>query len=152
MRKLFIAVVFFMALSMVLSVSIDAQSDPSWFKFKITDKAYIDGQGILEYGLFNVPMNRNSDFDLFMTFLLFPVLEDSGLKELGGRYLIDWDSMVWLDDNPNLSLNVKRIMYKHDCNASVTRIPKTGGTITFIFNFHTDEDKWELLAFQAYKR
>jgi hypothetical protein len=150
MKKLLITV--FVALSLTISLPIHAQSDTSWFKFKITDKAYIDGYGILEYGLFSVPMNRSSDFDLFMTVLLFPSLEDAGLEELGGRYLIDWDSMIWLDDNPNLSLNVKRIMYKHHCNASVNRSQNTDGSITFVFNFHTDDDRWEFLTFKAYRR
>ena len=152
MKKQFIKLIIITSLISISFVPIYAQSDTSWLKFTAIDEAYIEGFGILEYGLFSVPMNRSSDFDLFVRILLIPSLEGAGLDALGGRYLIDGDSAVWFDDNPNLSINVKRIMNRYNCNASVNRRRNSDGSIQFTFNFHTDDNRWEYFAFKAYRR
>jgi hypothetical protein len=118
---------------------------------KKTDKAYIESSGILEYGLFNVPVGGTDDITLFMRIIFFS-LEDEGMSELGGRYILDASSVRLIENNTALSINVKRLMTRYNCNASVTYRDNFDGSTTFWFNFYNStNNNYETWYFNAYR-
>jgi hypothetical protein len=148
-------IVFFGLLSLfVVPCSFSQEADPYPFGpvGRITDKAFIEGSGILEYGLFNVPVGESNDIDLYMKVLVFPGLEVYGMPELGGRYILDAASARLIENNTSLSINVKRLMARHGCNASVTYRDNTNGSTTFWFNFYNSNGNYETWYFNAYRR
>ena len=148
MKKTIIIVAF-----MLIGTTVFAQSNlpyPLGPSGKITGEAYIEGMGILEYGLFNVPVGGTEDFYIYMTFLIIPGLENDGLPELGGRYVIDANSMIRYADNTGLSINVKRLMARYECNGSTTHYSNPDGSTRFVFNFHNTNGKYETWVFNAY--
>ena len=121
-------------------------------KGKIIGEAYVESSGILEYGLFNVPIGGTNDIDVYMRFLLFPGLE-KGMPELGGRYILDAASVRLIENNTALSINVRRLMSRHGCNGSVTFRDNSNGSTTFWFNFlNSDNNHFETWVFNAYRR
>jgi hypothetical protein len=113
--------------------------------FKTVDKAYVEGFGVLEYGLSQTPFTGEDkrDMELYM-WLFFGTVEE--------QYVLDADSVILVEDNKTLSTNVKRLMSKHGCNLSSTYIPNSDGSTTFIVNFLTANGNYELWTFNAYKR
>ncbi|MDR1389238.1 MAG: hypothetical protein LBJ31_04615 [Treponema sp.] len=113
--------------------------------FETVDKAYVEGFGILEYGLAKTPFTGEDkrDMELYM-WLFFGTVEE--------QYVLDIDSVLLVEDNKALSTNVKRLMSKHGCNLSSTYIPNSDGSTTFIVNFRTASGNYELWTFKAYKR
>jgi len=116
----------------------------------IKDKADVEGYGILEYELYDVPGNESFDFKAFVR-LYTGILED-GHDGVRGIYVFDPDNSYWLEDNTALSENVKTMMANHKRNLSTTHYGNPYGSVTFIFNYLNPNGKYEIYVAEALKR
>ena len=109
------------------------------------DTVFIEGFGLLEYELYSVPIGGSDDFFAFIYFIYIPLLEN-GHEGAVGKYIFDLDpgNVFWRENNTALSYNVRRMMFNHRRNLSVTRWPNSDGSWTFTFNAHTNEGNFEL--------
>jgi len=124
------------------SVQTPNQGNPIETFNGIRDKADVEGYGILEYELYDVPGNESSDCKAFI----------QSYTQMLEEYVFDQSSKDWLEDNTALSENVKTMMDKHKRNLSITRLLYRDGYTTFIFNFLNDKGKYEFYSIDAYKR
>jgi hypothetical protein len=108
----------------------------------IREKAEVEGYGILEYELYNVPGNDSSDFMAFI-WIYTQTLDE---------YVFDQKNKYWIKDNTELSKNVKLLMTKHKRNLSITKIKYFDGTIRFIFNCLNSIEKYEYYNILAYEK
>jgi hypothetical protein len=107
----------------------------------IKDNADVEGYGILEYELYDVPDSESSDFQAFIR----------RYTQMLDEYEFDKSSSYWIEDNTALSNNVKILMSKHKRNFSTTRLSNSDGSMTFIFNYFNSHGKYELYSIEAYK-
>ena len=107
----------------------------------IKDKADVEGSGILEYELYDIPGNESADFQAFIR---------SYTKSLD-EYVFDYTDKRWIEDNTELSINVKILMINHNRNLSITQILNPDGYASFIFNCLNSNGKYEFYAINAYK-
>jgi hypothetical protein len=139
-------VIFIFALIVLMASTVYAQ--PLVYDrlgFKIVDKAYIEGLGILEYRLTTTPFTGENDRDMELyMWLFFGIIEE--------EYVLDAASVRLVEDNKELSINVKRLMSKHGCNLSSTYSPNKDGSTTFVVNFLTNKGNYEFWTFKAYKK
>jgi hypothetical protein len=84
------------------SVQMQNQINPVELLNGIRDKADVEGYGILEYELYDVPGNESSDFKTFVR----------SYTQIFEEYEFDHDNHFWLENNTRLSENVKKIMTK----------------------------------------
>jgi len=108
----------------------------------IKDKADVEGLGILEYELYDIPGNESADFQAFIR---------SYTKSLD-EYVFDYTDKRWIEDNTELSINVKILMINHNRNLSITQILNPDGYASFIFNCLNSNGKYEFYAINAYKK
>jgi hypothetical protein len=135
------SVLVLLAFSFVLAdCSIPSQQSVFELLNGIRDTADIEGYGILEYELYDVPGNESSDFQTF-------ILSYTQMLE---EYIFDQSSKYWMERNMALCRNVKTLMYNHKRNLSTTRFLNLDGSTTFIFNFFT-YGRYEFYSIDAYK-
>jgi tetratricopeptide (TPR) repeat protein len=108
----------------------------------IRDKADVEGYGMLEYELYDVPGNESSDFQTFIR---------SYLQTLD-EYVFVRANNYWIEDNTVLSKNVKTIMTNNKRNLSTTQILNHDGSMSFIFNCLNSNGKYEYYTILAYKK
>ena len=108
----------------------------------IRDKANVEGYDILEYELYDVPGNESTDFQTFIR---------NYTKTLE-EYVFDWSYPYWLEDNTELSTNVKTIMTNNKRNLSTTKHLNPDGSTNFIFNCLNSNGKYEFYSIIAYKK
>jgi hypothetical protein len=66
------------------------------------------------------------------------------------KYTVDLESAYYIENNTELSVNVKRLMV--GWNFSTTHYVNFDGSITFIFNFYNrSNDTYSLISLTAYK-
>jgi hypothetical protein len=106
---------------------------------------------MLEYELYNVPVGGSDDFYAFIYGIYIPILEN-GYEGAIGIYRFDLDNVYWSGDNTALSNNVKRMMYGHQRNLSITRLPDSAGSTIFVFNCLTSAGKYEIYQIRAFRR
>ena len=141
-------VLFFLAFGFVLascrpsqqSVQMSNQINPIDLSDVIRDKADIEGFGILEYELYNVPGNGSSDFQSFIR----------NYTQTLEEYEFDYDNHYWWKDNTGLSINVKTIMANHERNLSATYYKNFDGSTSFVFNYLNSNGKYETYSVEAY--
>jgi hypothetical protein len=109
----------------------------------IKAKANVEGFGILEYELYDVPGNESIAFQVFIRMYT---------KTLEEEYVFDQESEYWIEDNTVLSINVKTIMTNHNRNLSTTHFLNLDGSTTFVFNFLKSNGKYEFYSIDAYKK
>jgi tetratricopeptide (TPR) repeat protein len=129
------------------SVQTPNQINPIELLNGIRDKANIEGLGVLEYELYNVPGNASSDFKAFVQ-LYTGILED-GHDGVRGIYVFDHDNHSWGEDNKALSENVKKIMANHQRNLSKMQYIDTDGSTRFMFNYLNADGKYEFYTVVA---
>jgi hypothetical protein len=114
----------------------------------IKDSAYVEGSGILEYELYNVPVGGSDDFERFVLDQYIPMLE-KGHEEAVGIYRFNLDDVYRLGDNTEISDNVKRMMAEHQRNLSITHLKNHDGSTDFLFNCLTSTGKYEFYHIRA---
>jgi len=107
----------------------------------IKDKADVEDYGILEYELYDVPGNESADFQTFIR---------NYTKTLE-EYVFDLSYPYCVEDNTELSTNVKIIMTNHKRNLSTTKMINPDGSTSFIFNCLNSNGKYEFYSIKAYK-
>jgi len=125
------------------SVQLPYQITPFELLNAIKDKADIEGYGILEYELYEIPSGNESSY--FQAFIL-------SYTKILDEYVFDQSSKYWMEDNTALSRNVKTLMYNHKRNLSTTRLLNPDGYMTFIFNFFNAYGRYEFYSIDAYKK
>ena len=143
-------VLFFLAFGFVLascrpsqkSVQMSNQINPIDLSDVIRDKADIEGFGMLEYELYNVPGNGSSDFQSFIR----------NYTQTLEEYEFDQSSSYWIEDNTGLSENVKKMMAKHNRNLSTTHYKYFDGSTSFVFNYLNSNGKYEIYSMEAHIR
>jgi hypothetical protein len=133
------------------SPSTQMQVNPLDVLSGIKDSAYVEGSGILEYELYNVPSGGSDDFERFVLDQYIPMLE-KGHEEAVGIYRFNLDDVYRLGDNTEISDNVKRMMTEHQRNLSITRLQNHDGSTDFLFNCLTSAGKYEFYHIRAFKR
>jgi len=123
----------------------------------LTDRAYVESFGVLEYILYNLSSKGFNNFDdPFGVFLNAYIrkLEGGNVTTLGGnyvKYVVDWNSIYRIEDNTNLSVNVRRMMARHNYDVSLTHYLNSDGSTTFIINYLNARGMYEFCAFRAYR-
>ena len=111
----------------------------------IRDKADIEGYGILEYELYDVP--ESSSFYEFVQNYIKMQKEYIFLQSSDYWATDHW----WIEGNTVLNENVKTLMANHKRNLSTTRLSKPDGFTIFMFNFLNSNGKYEFYSIEAYK-
>jgi len=123
----------------------------------LTDRAYVEGSGVLEYILYNLSTKGFNNYDdPFGRFLSAYIrkLESGNVTTLSGNYVsyvVDWNSIYRIEDNTALSVNVKRMMARHNYDVSLTHYQNADGSTTFIINYLNARGMYEFCAFKAYR-
>jgi tetratricopeptide (TPR) repeat protein len=108
----------------------------------IRDKTDVEDFGILEYELYDVPGSVSSDFQAFIR----------SYTQIFEEYMFDQSSKYWIEDNTELSTNVKTLMTNHKRNLSTTQILNPDGSTSFYFNCLNSNGKYETYIIHAYKK
>jgi len=126
-----------------LSVQTPNQINPIELLNGIKDKADVEGSGILEYELYDIPESFN--FYEFVRNYIKMQKEYIFLQDF-------WYNNYWTGGNTVLNENVKTLMDKHKRNLSTTRLLNPHGYTIFIFNYLNSNGKYEFYSIEAFKR
>ena len=147
MKKVAIIVVFVLLTSVVFAQTVEERFK-NWEMFQ--DSAYVEGSGILDYLLFRVDGEGETNLMKGASFHLVYIefLENEG-------YIVDHGSIRDSLNNTALSINVRRLMERDNANVSVTHIRNSNGSVTVVINQLLNMDgrsTYDTIWFNVYKR